>query len=117
MADEVTVKEPVEIQYREFYDWPRMFVASLDGTDYFFDGSFDDQIDEYPEMYQVFLMPHLTTEQRTGSWIDLRKCALRHLGSVKVVDMHFDPARRHCVEADDIRQFSHRSSFGRTGTE
>jgi hypothetical protein len=111
------VKDPIEIEYREFYDYPRLFLVSLQGRDYFFDASFDDQIDDYPEVYQVDLMPTVSTEQRAGSWMDLRKLAIQHVGATNVDELHFDPTRRRYVEADDVRRFAVGPTLGRTGTE
>ena len=36
------------IQYRDFYDVPRIFVADYQGRLYLFDCPFDEALDDYP---------------------------------------------------------------------
>lgn len=39
------------IRYREFYDLPRIFIATHNGQSYIFDCSFDDALDDYSGKY------------------------------------------------------------------
>lgn len=43
----------IPIQYRDFYDIPRIFVMHHLGDTFVFDCPFDDDADEYPEYYVV----------------------------------------------------------------
>jgi hypothetical protein len=118
-CERLTVKEPVEIQYRDFYDVPRLFIVEYGGTQYLFDCSFDDLLDEYPDAYQVFVLPRLSAADLAGPWTNLRQRAVRHVGTLAISEAHFDPTRRRAIEADDVRRFAqgHQSSLNRTGTD
>jgi len=96
---ESALKDPVQIQYRDFYDFPRMFVAVYQGTQYLFDGSFDDNLDEYPDEYRVFMLPWLTAEQLSTSWKSLPEKATRVVGQVATSDVSFDPTKRQWIDA------------------
>ena len=89
----------VPIQYREFYDVPRMFVAEYMGRTYLFDGSFDDTLDEYPSEYAVCVLPRQDSSQLSGSWENLRQQALFECGKVRVSDVIFDVSRRAAVNS------------------
>lgn len=110
LISEAGVAEPVEIQYREFYDFPRMFVAVHNGVQYLFDGSFSDELDDYPDEYQVFVLPGLTRDQLSGSWATLRDLASRRLGSIPIRHVLFDSTRRQSVDAAAFRPFATRAT-------
>ncbi len=82
------------IRYRDFYDVPRLFVTNYHGQLYLFDCPFDNDLDEYPDSYQVYQLPALTEAELAGSWENLPALALRSLGAVAVADVQFDPAKR-----------------------
>jgi hypothetical protein len=105
---EADLRNPVQIQYRDFYDVPRMFVVAHHGAQYLFDGSFDDEIDDYPDEYRVFILPNLTQEQLSGSWTDLTRRASRSVGKIPTRDVVFDRTKRQAIEA---------SIFDRLGTK
>ena len=109
------MREPVEIRYRDFYDFPRMFVVADAANLYLFDGSFDDNLDDYPPEYNVFLMPELTEAELAGSWAHLPTRAVRHLGRVPVSAVVFDATRRQSVDRDVIRRFGLGRAHGRAG--
>jgi hypothetical protein len=98
------VTEPVPIQYREFYDVPRMFVVTYNGTQFLFDGSFRDDLDDYPDEYDVMVLPGLSPQELAGSWADLPARAMRNLGRVSTVAVVFDPSRRQSIEGALLRQ-------------
>jgi hypothetical protein len=86
------------IRYRDFWDVPRMFVVS-DGTRTFlFDCPFDPELDDYPPIYTVWLMPSLTESDLAGSWEQLPGRARRLLGRVRVEEVHFDSSKRRAIE-------------------
>src|SRR5690349_3855883 len=68
---EAQVHRPLEILYGDFYDFPRMFLVTDGSSRYLFDGSFDDEIDDYPSDYAVYLMPDLSRDDLAGSWATL----------------------------------------------
>jgi hypothetical protein len=92
------MSDPVPIEYREFHDVPRLFVASADGITYLFDGSFDDELDDYPDAYAVGTLPPLRPDELAGSWASLPARTVHHLGSVPVSAVTFDATRRRSVD-------------------
>jgi hypothetical protein len=112
------VTDPVEIQYREFYDVPRLFVASYKGVQYLFDASFDDGIDEYPDHYEVYVLPKLSQADLDGTWLSLRERASERIGTIATGEVSFDESRRRFVDSSIFRRFARddRNPFKRTGT-
>lgn len=100
------MRSPIEIQYREFYDFPRMFIALSDGQQYLFDGSFDDAIDDYPADYSVYLLPALAADELVGSWANLAKRAVRRLGQVRTGEIVFDATKRRHIDGEILRRFA-----------
>jgi hypothetical protein len=90
----------VPINYRDFWDVPRIFFAEHAGRLYLFDCQFDEDTEDYPESYQVFLMPPLTDLDFAGSWADLWRKAVRKVGDVPVAAVRFDPTRRQAIGAE-----------------
>ncbi len=86
------------IMYRDFYDVPRAFLVRDGDRLLLFDSPFEDARDEYADRYAVYLMPELTEDELGGSWVDLRRKALRRLGCVSVVDVRFDDTLREYVD-------------------
>jgi len=80
--------------YREFYDVPRMIVFEESGHWYLLDGSFDENLDEYPPDYQVFELPGAIVSNLPTNWGDLPALALRRLGVVAVTSVRLDETRR-----------------------
>ena len=93
-----------EITYREFYDVPRMFVVSYRGKQYLFDGTFDESADEYPDTYQVYVLPKLGRDELNGSWVGLSDNAEEHLGEVLVSSVVFDESRRRAIDPQVIEE-------------
>lgn len=73
-----------KILYSCFYDAPLAFVTSQEDTQYlFWRGFFDEQLDAYPNEYQVFVLPDLSEEQINESWISLPEKAIAYVGKVR----------------------------------
>ena len=92
------------IQYRDFYDIPRMFIVEFNGFQFLFDGSFDEAIDEYPEDYAVSLLPNLTQKDLEGSWERIGERPIRKLGRVPVSAVQFDSTRRKTISTDLLKE-------------
>jgi hypothetical protein len=90
------------IQYRDFYDVPRMFIVQFNGMTYLFDCPFDEREDEYSTHYSVFLMPPLDTADLTGDWRQLPTMAVQLIGKVLVSDVKFDASKRNAISTDII---------------
>ena len=95
-----------EIIYREFYDVPRMFVVTYRGKQYLFDGTFDESADDYPETYQVYVLPNLSNQELNGSWVGLSDKAKEHLGEVLACKVVFDESRRQAIDPQVIEELT-----------
>ena len=82
-----------DIKFREFYDVPRVIIASKGNETYFFDCRFDETIDDYPNYYRVYLMPPLSTDQLSGSWVSLELLAIEELDRIPIRELPFDIGR------------------------
>jgi hypothetical protein len=84
----------LNIDYREFFDVPRIFVTHYEGRTYLFDCPFDDTRDDYPETYSVYELPDLTDAQRRDSWTRLSDLATSVVGTIPVHSVRFDSTQR-----------------------
>ena len=97
------MSQQAPIQYRDFYDIPRMFIVDFNGFQFLFDASFDDSIDDYPDQYSVSLLPNLTHKELAGSWEHIGERPLRQLGRVPTSAVHFDPTKRKSIDTDLLK--------------
>ena len=86
--------------YRTFYDVPRFLVVDYQNQRFLFDSAFDNDLDEYPNFYQVFLLGEVTQETLSGSWINLAERAERSLGEVPIKDVVFDATLCREIQTD-----------------
>jgi len=94
-----TTDEWIEFTYRDFYDLPRAIVLDYSGTLYMLDCPFDAELDEYPEHYIVYRLPHdLRGVLATINWQDLPVRGER-VGQVNIRDVDFDPTRRRAIHS------------------
>ena len=82
------------IDYRDFYDVPRMIVASNEEGVFLFYSRFDEKRDDYLEHYEVYRMPELKSEVLAGSWDGLERRALERGPDVALNDLPFTVKRR-----------------------
>jgi hypothetical protein len=87
-----------DINYRGFWDIPRIFFVRHGGQLYLFDCPFDDTIDDYPDSFTVYEMPELTEADYAGSWAHLADKAIRRVGEVPVASVTFDPTKRRQID-------------------
>lgn len=88
----------VAIQYREFYDVPRLFLAKQGGTVYVFDCPFDEVADEYPAHHRAYRLPsEMGAAADAGSWEDLPRAGT-FVGEVPVEAVRFDATRRAAID-------------------
>ena len=87
-------------QYRDFWDFPRIFLIEHKNSSILFDCKFDERKEDYRNTFRVFLMPKLNEHELEGSWVDLSKRAIKFLGEVLTIDVTFDESRREFIEDD-----------------
>jgi hypothetical protein len=85
-----------EIVYRGFDDVPRIFIATHHERSCLFSCPFDEALDDYPDAYQVYLLP--TVGDPKGNWEELHRQAVAFLGEVPVKDVHFDATQRRAID-------------------
>lgn len=85
------------IRYRDFWDVPRVFTVTLRGMTYLFDCPFDDELDEYPDSYVVYM---LSPSHGPENWPLAGNAELERVGSVEVRLVAFDPTRRQAIRAE-----------------
>jgi hypothetical protein len=90
----------VEITYRDFYDFPRIFTIRHQGKLLLFDCNFDSTLDDYSPTYKVFLLPELTSQELADDWTHLPEKAGAFLGEVPTDQVEFDQTRRRAVNID-----------------
>ncbi|MEO8385727.1 MAG: hypothetical protein ABI583_10830 [Betaproteobacteria bacterium] len=82
------------IEYREFYDVPRMIVATNDEGAFLFYSRFDEHLDSYLTHYEVFRLPNTLINDLPRSWVDLEQRAIGRIADVPVNELPFAVERR-----------------------
>lgn len=85
------------IKYFSFWDVPRTFVFERDGQLYLLTSEFDDDIDEYPDEYEIFLVPGHRFSAVT-EWNSMAQQPRTPLGRVSVSRVSFDSTLRKFVD-------------------
>ncbi len=89
----------VPIIYRGFWDVPRIFLFQFQNKQFLFSCAFSEELDDYPDDFQVFLMPpNLLETDLPTDWTKLEGMALCHLGTAPVKMTRFDPTLRKQVD-------------------
>ncbi len=91
-------------QYRDFWDYPRIFLVSFEGSSFLFDCKFDEKIEDYGNEYDVYSMPPLDDEALSGSWDRLIEKSIRLLGRIPIDQVRFDETRRSFIDGEVILQ-------------
>lgn len=89
----------VPIRYLELWDVPRIFLAEWRGRTLLFDCQFNEEVEDYPDFYLVFLVPAFTEERLRRPWHDLYEEAEQSLGRMAIADVLFDPTRQKAVDS------------------
>lgn len=93
------------IQYREFWDVPRLIVVDTGDRRLLLDCSFDDALDEYPPDYKVFDLPVSSLESISGKdWSALSNQGT-FVGQIPVADITLDDSKRGAILATSIQRF------------
>jgi len=101
---ESTSKDPhasdwLPIEWRDFYDVPRLFVVTLGEEAVVFESRFDDERDDYDDHYDAYVLPVTKVPPWPESWEQLTAQA-KKVGRVPVKAVRFDASRRQSVSAD-----------------
>jgi hypothetical protein len=100
------------ISYSGFYDAPLAFVACHNDKQYLFWRVFDDTLDEYPDEYEVFVLPDLSEREIGESWSTLPEKAKAYVGKLNLNQIIFDPTRRRSIQTNILERLSDPSTLG-----
>lgn len=91
------------IMYRLFYDVPRLVVVEWRGDLYLLDSPFDEELDEYADVYTVYRLPADARDAvAEHSWAALPQSG-EAIGQIAVDDVQFDSTRRETVSEELFR--------------
>jgi hypothetical protein len=89
----------IPLTYGEFYEFPRMIRFQFEGEWFFLDSPFDVERDDYPDVYNVYLLPFRSEEEVKANpfyWKDLSHAV--HLGQLGVTEIGLDETRRRSLD-------------------
>jgi len=89
------VKRP--IKYFSFWDVPRTFVVESDGKLYLLTSEFDEAVDEYPNEYEVFVIPDHKLSA-VSDWKSVALLPTTRIGRVSISSVSFDSTHRGFVD-------------------
>ena len=103
----MTTTDWAAIQYRDFYDVPRVFAFKCHERCYLFDSKFEEDTDEYSHYYEVYELPNdaMNWLERLVDWRDLSKKG-RRIARVAVKSVQFDESRRRFVNSDILAKLN-----------
>jgi hypothetical protein len=87
-----------------------MFFVRHQGQVLLFDCPFDEDTEDYPDDYRVYVMPEIGELDLSASWMQLPLKALRTLGVVAVADVAFDSTRRSAIDPAILDRFAPNST-------
>jgi hypothetical protein len=89
----------ISIVYRGFWDVPRVFLTRYRSNLLLFECLFDQTLDDYPDNYQVYVLPDIHEEALPKDWTSLSSQAVQRLGEIPVASVRFDPTMRKQIQA------------------
>ena len=87
------------IKYFSFWDVPRTFAFEQGGKVYLLTSEFDDDLDEYPDDYEVFIISGIGNLSAVSDWKSIERLHKTRVGKVPVAAVHFDESRRKFVDS------------------
>ncbi|SRR6266478_3637717 len=106
----MTVKH--EIKYFSFWDVPRTFAFERGGKVYVLTSEFDDDLDEYPDNYEVLVVSGIRDLSSVSDWNSIERLPKTRLGSVLVSSVRFEGSRPNYVDGSFLDNIQ-RSEEGR----
>jgi hypothetical protein len=95
------------IKYFSFWDVPRTFAFERGGRVYVLASEFDDDLDEYPNDYEVFVVSGIGNLSVVSDWKSIEPLLKTSIGRVLVESVRFDESLRKYVDGsflDTIRR-------------
>lgn len=99
-----------KIIYREFYDYPRIVIFNYKKNQYLLDSPFDDNIDDYHDNYQIYLMGKIPDKIINGSWENILKFKKAYLGQIPISEVQFDSTTRKEINPNFIDKYVNKNT-------
>jgi hypothetical protein len=93
------------IKYFSFWGVPRTFVFEHNGQIYLLTSEFDDDLDEYPDQYEVFVISNVEGLS-FSDWKSIEPLAKTLIGRVPVSSVCFDESKREYIEDSFLGEFA-----------
>ena len=87
------------IKYFSFWDVPRTFAFEQAGKVYVLMSEFDDDLDKYPDAYEVFIVSGVANLSVLSDWKSIEPLPKTRVGKVPVAAVRFDESRRKFVDS------------------
>ncbi len=94
------------IKYFSFWDVPRTFAFESKDKFYILTSEFDEQLDEYPDQYEAFVVPGRHKLSAITDWKDLATLPRVRLGIIPIKSVLFDKSRRKFVDDTFLDHFA-----------
>jgi hypothetical protein len=93
--------EMISFRYAGFYDVPRFILLRHRGQAIYLQSPFDDNLDEYPDVYSAYQVPNEIAESVLGGgdWTPLTNATLQLIGEIPISTVMFDPTKRRTLDA------------------
>lgn len=96
----------VPFKYGGFWDVPRDIVLRYRDRFFRLHSYFDDDLDEYPDTYEVDELSNVDGNAiLDAKWDVLRDATIAHLGSIPIQSIIFDERRREFIDASFLDQW------------
>jgi hypothetical protein len=96
--------EMTPFKYGGFYDVPRCISLEYRGFRFLLQSWFDEEIDEYPDMYAVSIVPPLADVFPPCS-PEFLSVPMTHIGYLPIADVVFDESKRKGLDASVLDRF------------
>ena len=91
-------------QYVEFYDVPRCILIRHQGVHLLLQSWFDEELDEYSNVYSVYKVPTVDTQLISFS-LEFFQTPMEHLGEIPINRVTFDASKRQELDASVLDEF------------
>src|SRR5580698_10007434 len=95
----------IPFRYIEFYDVPRCIVVRHREKLLLLQSAFDEDLDEYPSSYSVYILPESVEDAvKSSSWEFLANTQAACIGTIRIDAVEFDPSKRRELNSSCLDQ-------------
>jgi hypothetical protein len=92
--------EMTPFRYGGFYDVPRCLSLRYRGRRFLLQSAFDEELDEYPGEYSVYVVPELSDDSQPVCTPEfLKNTPMACIGKIPIDQVRFDPSMRKELDA------------------